>query len=663
MLNHFLKPALFLSIAFTAAPTYRASAQNDLTPQLVPRPSKMTLAKGQFTLSTETAWIALEPEARREAEFLAASLAPALGFEPRVFGSKKKRSESEIIFTLSPSSNLGDEGYRLQVMPKRVLIVAQTSAGLFYAGQTLRQLLPPANFSTAIQPDVAWQMPAVSIEDKPRFAWRGLMLDSGRHFFPVGDIKKFIDGMAGQKLNTLHWHLTEDQGWRLEIKKYPRLTEVGSIRAESPSLTDRGQGDGTPYGGFYTQDEARAVVAYAAQRHITVVPEIEMPGHASAAIAAYPELGNTDIPNYQPVVQTRWGVLPYIFAPKEETFGFLEDVLREVMDIFPSKVIHVGGDEAPKTQWNNSPFTREFMAQNGLKDAPQLQSYFIARIARFLNANGRDLIGWDEILEGGLAPNAAVMSWRGESGAVAAAKQNHPVVMASNSAYYLDYGQGRGGNEPVSIGGYMPLKRVYSFDPAAAIPADKISFLRGIQGQLWAEYIADRSKWEYMAYPRACALAEIAWSPAQGKNYDSFRARLETHVERLRAQGINFRPLDVEIPVAARWKSGDVGEAWVEKTWDVTPQVARSGGYEVTFQYTGGEHRLDIAWAQLEQNGKIFKRDEHGGMTGGMTKENVYRLAVPALESGKKVTLRARVRADGGDDSNGEIIVVAPASR
>ncbi len=658
-----VRPSCFtilLLAALLGATTVNAQTANALaTPQLVPRPAQMTLGQGTFTLSDKTILEADGAKALPEARFFVSSLAPATGFKPRIVTNPGGQWGNSITFRLDENSGLGDEGYRLQVAPGRVMVVAQTPAGLFYAGQTIRQLLPTAVFAPTVQKDVVWQMPVVSIEDKPRFAWRGLMLDSGRHFFPVPAVKRFIDLMAQQKMNTFHWHLTEDQGWRLEIKKYPKLTEVGSVRAESPRQGARNQGDGTPYRGFYTQDEAREVVAYAAQRHITVIPEIEMPGHASAAITAYPQLGNSDVPNYAPQVQTKWGVFPYTYAPKEETFAFLEDVLREVMAIFPSKIIHIGGDEAPKTQWDNSPFARDFMAKNALKDSHELQSYFISRMEKFLNANGRQIIGWDEILEGGLAPNASVMSWRGESGAVAASNQNHTVVMASNGAYYLDYSPGHGANEPETIGGNLPLRRVYTFDPTAALAPEKISFLRGVQGQLWAEYIADLPKLEYLAYPRACAIAETGWSPAQGKDYADFRTRLQTHVERLKEQGVNFRPLDVEATPVATWKSGEVGEEWSEKIWDISPSIPKAGTYDITFQYTEGEHRLDISWTQLEQDGKVLARDEHVGLTGGATKDNVYHLNVQAMTPGEKVLLRARVRADGGRDSNGEISVLA----
>ena len=635
--------ALFL----TAAPLWAA-------PQLIPQPAQMTSGTGTFTLTSNTILVAKSATEKQEAQRFAASIAPATGFILRI--SDKAGKAPAIVFALDPNSAQSGEGYRLQVTPQRVSITAPEAAGLFYATQTMRQLLPPQVLAGSKQTDVKWQMPVVSIQDAPRFGWRGLMMDSGRHFFPVADVKKFIDTMALHKFNTFHWHLTEDQGWRLEIKKYPKLTEIGSKRAESPKPGARNQGDGTPYGGFYTQADAREIVAYAKARHITVVPEIEIPGHAAAAITAYPELGNTDVKEYAPHVYTIWGVHPYTFAPKVETFTFLEDVLSEVLDIFPSTYIHIGGDEAPITQWENSPFAQAFMKQHDLKNEHELQSYFNERLDKFLTARGRKLIGWDEILEGGLSPNAAVMSWRGEAGAQKSARLDHPFVMASNSAYYLDYGQARGPGEPETIGGYVPLRRTYEFDPAAGIPEAKQHLELGVQGQLWAEYIADLPKLEYQAYPRAAALAETAWSPSAAKDYADFRQRLETHALRLKALGVNFRPLDEELMPAATWKSGEIGETWIEKTWEITPQIGKAGTVEATFQFSGGAHRLDISKVELLRDGAVVAMDEHIGVTGGATKDNVYRLPLANSAPGQYL-LRARVRADGGNDSNGDIFV------
>ncbi len=643
-----MKNTSLTTIAATA--TLLAAGIAQAAPALIPQPTKMTTGAGAFTLKADTVLVADNAPEKAEAQKFIAYIAPATGFTPRIV--EKAPKSNSIEFDINAAASTNAEGYTLSVAPDKVKVSAPQSAGLFYGIQTLRQLLPVSVYAPTKQNGVTWQMPAVQIEDAPRFVYRGMHLDTGRHFFPVADVKKYIDEIALHKFNTFHWHLTEDQGWRLAIKKYPKLTEIGSKRAESGREDDWQKGDGVPYGGFYTQDEAREIVAYAMARHINVVPEIEMPGHASAAIASYPELGNTDVPGYKPRVEFTWGVYPHIFAPKEETFAFLEDVLTEVMDIFPSKYIHIGGDEAPKTQWNQSAFAQEVIKKNGLKDSHELQSYFIQRIEKFLNANGRTIIGWDEILEGGLAPNAVVMSWRGENGAVEAAKQDHPVIMASNSAYYLDY---RNDNTPGFPGAVLPLRRVYNFDPGASIPADKRHWLLGIQGQLWTEHIENFPKLERMAWPRASAIAETAWSQNTDKDFANFNTRLQTHVQRLKAMGVNFFPLEeVKVP-AGTWKSGGVGENFVTKTWDVTPQITKAGNVEAKFQYTGGTHRLDIAWAELLQNGTVVARDEHSGMTGGATKDNVYSFALPTYTAGTKYELRANVRSDGGNDSNGEI--------
>jgi hexosaminidase len=655
---NYMKNTAVIHQACTVAALSLATASPLLAaPSIVPKPTKLTTGAGTFRLTPETVLVADDNIEKAEAQKFADTIAPSLGFKPRVVN--KAGRGAAINFNLDWREPTREEGYKLSVTPQGVTITAAKPAGLYYGTQTLRQLLPPQIYARTVQTGINWTMPVVAIEDTPHFQWRGLMMDSGRHFFPVEDVKKFIDTMAVHKFNTFHWHLTEDQGWRLEIKKYPKLTEIGSKRAESPRVGARNQGDGTPYGGFYTQAQAREIVAYAAARHITVVPEIEIPGHAAAAIAAYPELGNTDIANYKPEVIPRWGVHPYTFAPKEETFTFLQNVLREVMDIFPSAYIHIGGDEAPTTQWDKSPFAQEVMKKNNLKNGHQLQSYFNERIEKFLNANGRKLIGWDEILEGGLAPNAAVMSWRGEAGGRAAALQNHPFVMASNSAYYLDYGQSRLPGEPEVIGSYVPLRKTYEFEPAAAIPEEKRYLQLGVQGQLWAEFIKDINKLEYQAYPRACALAETAWTSPHLKNYNDFFERMQTHAQRLSALKVNFRKLDPEVISNIHWKRGDIGNDWMQKEWEVTPLITKAGRYDITFQYTDGEHRLDIAWIELLQNGQVVAREEHEGTTGGRNEGNIYRLTLPSTVPYAKYTLRARVRADGGNDSNGDIFIEA----
>jgi hexosaminidase len=425
--------------------------------------------------------------------------------------------DAQIELTTKPG--LGPEGYELTVTPERVIIRASQPAGIFYGKQTLQQLLPGP-------------IPCLHIEDRPRFPWRGAMLDVARHFFPKEFVKRYIDLLALHKLNTLHLHLTDDQGWRVEIKKYPKLTEVGSWRAET-------NGDGKRYGGFFTQDDLREIVAYAAERHITVVPEIEMPGHGLAALTAYPELSCTGGPFK---VRTRWGVEPDVYcAGNEKTFAFVQDVLDEVLAIFPSKFIHIGGDECPKARWKKCPKCQARMKAEGLKNEHELQSYFIRRIEKHLSSKGRRLIGWSEIREGGLAKNAALMDWIG--GAVEGASAGHDVVMSPTSHCYFDYYQSQDKKaEPKAIGGFIPLSKVYAFEPVPAKLAPQFhKHILGAQANLWTEYIPTPQQAEYMTFPRLCALAEVVWSPAAARNWDDFSVRLTQHLKHLDALKVNYR--------------------------------------------------------------------------------------------------------------------------
>lgn len=514
------------------------------TPSLVPQPAKLNVRPGSLTLE-KTGAIVHTQELATEANHLADRLRRSTGFPFELLpaGAGAARPGQIRLALDAALSTLGCEGYRLSVTSEGVTIAAPSGAGVFYGIQTLLQLLPPAVYDRGVRTSVAWELPLVEIEDGPRFSWRGAMLDSVRHFQPVEFIRKFIDLLALHKLNRFHWHLADDQGWRVEIRKYPRLTEVGAWRNGTWIGHDRAESrdDGVRYGGFYTQDELRELVRYAAERHITIVPEIEMPGHAQAAIAAYPELGCTGRPVE---VRRRWGISEEIYHPKEETFRFLEDVLLEVMDIFPGRFIHVGGDEAVKTQWDQSAEIRALMAAAGAKDAHEMQSHFIRRMNRFLAGHGRRLIGWDEILEGGLAEGAAVMSWRGTAGGIAAAKQGHDVVMAPTTHTYLDHYQTEAiASEPLAIGGITSLEQVYSFEPVASeIPADKAHHVLGAQAQLWTEYMPTTTHVEYMAFPRLSALAEVAWSPAGARNYPEFRRRLGTHLKRLEVLDVRYRP-------------------------------------------------------------------------------------------------------------------------
>jgi hexosaminidase len=519
-----------------------ARAQNaDPNLGIIPAPVSVQKQAGTFVLSQETV-IQADTVTNKAVRFLADYLQNKYAFRNKLQANTGTAASNTIILTSTGTEGLPAEGYRLTIAPNQVTIAGK-GAGLFYGIQTLIQLLPLERTGTA-------KLPCARIEDYPRFGYRGMHLDVCRHFFSVEFVKRYLDLMAAYKLNTFHWHLTDDQGWRIEIKKYPRLTQVGSQRAETliGNYHDRmpQQFDNTPYGGYYTQDQIREVIQYAASKYITIIPEIEMPGHAMAALAAYPELSCD--PNLEYKVSGTWGVFNNIFCPTEKTFTFLQDVLREVIDLFPSKYIHIGGDEAPKVVWKSSPEAQAIIKRLKLKDEHGLQSYFIQRMEKFVNSKGRSIIGWDEILEGGLAPNATVMSWRGEAGGIAAAKQGHNVIMTpSSSALYFDHSQARSDLEPLGIGGFAPLSKVYSYNPtpAALTPAQN-KFILGVQANLWTEYIATEKKVEYLLLPRLLALSEVAWTPLANKNYTDFsETRVPRHLAWFDKNGFNYR-----VPVA-----------------------------------------------------------------------------------------------------------------
>ena len=433
---------------------------------------------------------------------------------------------------------LGEEGYRLEVKESQIIISAATDAGVFYACETLRQLLPlDIEMNKSI---ISAKVECVFIHDEPSFAWRGMHLDVCRHFLSVEYVKKFIDMLAMHKMNTLHWHLTEDQGWRVEIKKYPLLTEVGSIREKTlvGHEQDRPRKyDDTPHGGFYTQEELRDIVKYAAERYVNIMPEIDMPGHMQAAITAYPNLGTTGKANG---VRPEWGISDDILNMSDETIGVMKDILSEVMDIFPYLYIHIGGDEAVKTQWKESAVEQARIKELGLKDEKELQSWFLKKMNAHIIKNGRRMVGWDEILEGGLAEDATVMSWRDVSGAIRASRMGSDAVMAYNKYTYFDYCQNDTSVEPLSIGGRLPTRRVYDYNPIPLeLEPEYHKHILGGQGQLWSEYMPNSNHVEYMAFPRVCALAETLWTPKEMKNFSDFKTRLETFVLRLDALGIN----------------------------------------------------------------------------------------------------------------------------
>jgi hexosaminidase len=498
---------------------------------LVPVPERIRWTGEEFRLRDGMSVVSTDPVATEVAAFLREELA---GRGIQLDGAPAAQAQAsgkaaEIRLRLDGAGKkLGPEGYSLRVDRQGVEIRASKPAGLFYGVQTLLQLMPAAGAEPAVTEFLA--VPGVEITDRPRFPWRGMHLDVGRHVFPVEFVKRYIDLLARHKMNTFHWHLTEDQGWRIEIKRYPRLTEVGAWRTEA---------DGRRYGGFYTQAEVREVVAYALRQFVTVVPEIELPGHARAALAAYPELSCTG--EALPVPAT-WGIFKDVYcAGNDETLTFLENILSEVTELFPGPWIHVGGDECPKDRWQACPCCQTRRRQEGLRSEAELQSWFIRRIEASLAARGKRLVGWDEILEGGLPPRATVMSWRGTEGGIEAARSGHDVIMSPTSHCYFDYYQAREG-EPPGIGGYIPLEKVYAFEPVPPeLSKKEARHVLGGQGNVWTEYMTDPAYVEYMAVPRLCAMAEVLWSPRRARDWAGFSRRMGEHYLRLDERGVNFR--------------------------------------------------------------------------------------------------------------------------
>ena len=588
------------------------TAKKDMAPlavNLVPVPSHVDRDEGSFFFSSEVKIFLDEdtPELHRITAFLTDRLASAAGINLSFI---REKNQPETVYFMN--AGLPEEAYELRVEPQRIVIDYGTPSGAFYAVQTLLQLLPAEVFAPSRQRGVKWEVPCCRIDDAPRFPYRGMHLDCCLHFFSVDFLKKYIDVMAHHKVNRFHWHLTEDQGWRLEIKKYPLLTEKGQWRKETVigSLSS-GIYDGKPYGGYYTQEQVKEIVAYAAERYVTVIPEIEMPGHALAAIACYPELSCGLEDHYE--TATRWGIFKQVYCPKEETFRFLEDVMDEVFELFPSKLIHIGGDECPKTSWKQCSHCQALIKKEGLKDEYELQSWFISRMERYINSKGRDIIGWDEILQGGLAPNAAVMSWLGEEGGIKAARQHHYVVMAPYPKYYLDYWQADPESEPLAMGGPTLLKTMYEYNPVPEVlTSEEAGYIMGVEGCVWTEYMPTPERVEYMAWPRMCAIAESGWSSAP-KDWDGFTRRLEAHLGRLDRLDVGyckafFDPLiqlhkDTEYSKVVSI-SVDAPDAVIRYTLDGSEPTAASEEYSLPFVINRSQ---EVAAAAFRSDKKIGK--------------------------------------------------------
>jgi hexosaminidase len=638
-------------------------------PSIVPKPVSFSAGSGAFQLAAYTA-IDADDASKETVRRLKQILSPATGFN-----FAPPSGGNTIVIRKDPSlANLGPEGYDLDITPSRIVIRSAGEAGQFYAIQTLAQMLPPEIYPKQAVQNCCWCIPSGHIQDRPRFAWRGLLLDEGRHFTGSKVVLQILDFMATHKLNVLHLHLTDDQGWRIEIKKYPLLTRIGSQRAYSPVLGNPSLSDGRPYGGYFTQDDIREIVAHAADRFITIVPEIEMPGHAAAALASYPEYGNTDIQNYSPEVATSWGVHPYDYAPKEETFAFLEDILQEVINLFPSEYIHIGGDEVPPDQWQASPFAQRVMKEHQFTTSAQLESWFVNRIEQFLNSKGRKLIGWDDIMGGNLSHTAAVMVWHNFEYAQPAFKNGNAVVLTPLEHLFLDLYQTdiKSNPQPVAADGMDSLEAVYNFSPipAGATP-DETKLVLGIQGNVWTENVEDWLKIQYQLLPRACALAEVAWTPQEARDFGDFQKRLGFDLERLKVMDLDYYG---RTPggLPFRWgpanlKSGTSTIEWPVTGWVVTGPLPEAGHWQVLpgdwkvhFTYQNGD-ALMIEKVEMLENGNSVAVDEHLAPAGPGYDNNEFRLHISKVNPASKYSLRAWVHGFGGNESSGYITISPPS--
>lgn len=624
-------------------------------PAIVPQPAQLVQGQGEYVLPklilvTHDG----DAEAKKAAEFWAAELGNLVWRTPLV-----RQGDGGIHFTRQGAkAELGAEGYQLDATPDGVVIRAPAYAGLFYGGVTLRQLLPAQPAGTNLK----WSVPAVSIEDRPQMVWRGLMLDSCRHFQPVEFVKKYLDLMALHKLNRLQWHLTEDQGWRIEIKKYPKLAQISSMRAQtvtSESWYGKNEFDGLPHGGYYTQEQIKELVAYAAARNITIMPEIEMPGHALAALAAYPELSCTGGPFK---VMEKWGVSADVFClGNDQTLQFLRDVLDEVTELFPSHYIHLGGDEAPVVRYRNCPKCQARMQALGIPKGKevQLQGYLYREMSAHLAKKGRAIIGWDDITEGALVPGSAVMIWRHDREDVEAAKAGHDLVTAGG-VLYLDSRQENEPSHPLTLQGYHGMQSIYQLNPvpAALRGTPAAERVLGAQCQLWTEFMYAPSMVEYLTYPRACALAEMTWSPAGRRDYQDFLSRMQVHGERLRLFPCRIGVIPAPRLAAGGWDRSSTPRDWTPREWTIKAGTLRDGQRQRTlsFAFESGEHGLDFRKLEVKAGGQTVLSVPDECFAGIQNRRNSHPFTLPAdLPPDAPITIRAEIRGNGGTDSKGTI--------
>ena len=612
--------------------TYPAIAQTKLN--LIPQPNRVEPKDGTFQIDQNTVIYYDDDACKMVANYLSDEIVKKTGLTLSTktvedASNFTKRPQNAIVFAYG---KFGSDRHALNINPDFVNAQFYAPEGAFYAAVSILQLIDAKTHT----------IPCVVIFDEPRFKWRGLMLDCSRTFQSIDYIKKTIDLMAMYKMNILHLHLTDDQGWRIEIKKYPELTAKG---ATFPAKYNEPKGNG----GFYTQKQMKDIIKYAAERFITIVPEIELPGHSIAALACYPELSCTGGPfEIYPFFKGP-NITPDIFcAGNEQTFTFFQNVLDEVFEIFPSEIVHIGGDEAPKSRWQKCPKCQKRIVDNNLKDEHELQSYFIKRIEKYANSKGKRIIGWDEILEGGLAPNAAVMSWRGISGGIAAASSGHDVVMSPTSHCYFDYTYDA-----------ISTERAYSFEPIPEdLPKDKHKHILGLQANFWSHIdrtpdLVDRQLW-----PRLIAIAERGWSPKETRDFDDFNRRLKANLNTLKHHNVAYKR-EVTRQLVGQWSPDTVTEEYAPITFDATTQITKSGDYRLQLQYTTGACRLGIEKVELLEDGQTVSYDTHRGVTGASHDANIYTLKLPTHNANSKYQIRATVRSEGGKESNGKIFFIS----
>jgi len=705
MLRH-LAPVLF--VGFSA-----------LIQAQVPLPASFQQAQGKFTLKADDQIQINSPAAAKEAEKLAEGLRLSTGFPLKVVSTEAR---VRVGMDESLTASVGKEGYQLNITTGQVQLTAADSEGLFHGIQTLRQLFPPAAFSPTKVDGVEWSAACTRIKDQPRFGWRGFMLDESRHFFGPDYVKHLLDAMAARKLNVFHWHLTDDDGWRIEIKSWPKLTEIGAWRGTECKLPNTREGESHKrYGGFYTQEQIREIVDYAAERHINILPEIDLPGHCLAVTTAYPET----LPTVGDDTVSVQGVKSNVISPaREENYRMVDDIMREVASLFPFQYIHIGGDEVNHEAWSKDPAVKELMTREKLTNLSAVQNHFTRRLETIIGSHQRRMIGWNEILGGGkLREDTTVMAWTGTGPGFEAAKKGHPVIMAAGPFCYFDMGYG-GPDEPKGHwwAGNIETSKTYSFDPISGgnLTPDQQSLIMGPHSALWTEFVTDANGADYKIFPRLCALAEVGWTPQDRRSWEDFSKRLGPDLERLSHQGIAFRvppptatwkdgqarliapfagadmryttdgskptaestrytaAIAIEDPAKlryvtlfqqrtspakngaeregfAKWTPQTVTSDWKSTDFDATSAVVGDGIHRANFQYNSGGKKLMIRKVELVRDGKVIATDSHEGETGSRSIQNSYRLPVEGHRSGAKYTLRAEIKADGGNDSQGAI--------